>query len=45
MGLTAERAAKPYGITREESDAFALSSHSKAIKAIKSGRFAYNTMS
>src|ERR1700684_2574519 len=34
MGLTAERVAKHYGITREESDAFALSSHQKALEAI-----------
>jgi len=39
MGLTAERVAKRYGITREESDAFALSSHQKALTAIAAGRF------
>jgi acetyl-CoA acyltransferase len=39
MGLTAERVAKKYGITREESDAFALSSHQKALAAIEAGRF------
>jgi acetyl-CoA acyltransferase len=39
MGLTAERVAKHYGITREESDAFALSSHKKALAAIEAGRF------
>jgi acetyl-CoA acyltransferase len=39
MGLTAERVAKHYGITREESDAFALSSHQKALAAIAAGRF------
>src|SRR6202044_1544757 len=39
MGLTAERVAKHYGITREESDAFALSSHQKALAAIEAGRF------
>jgi acetyl-CoA acyltransferase len=44
MGLTAERVAKRYGITREESDAFALSSHNKAIKAIESGKFAEETV-
>jgi len=40
MGLTAERVAKHYGITREESDAFALSSHQKALAAIEAGRVA-----
>ena len=39
MGLTAERVAKHYGITREESDAFALGSHTKALAAIKAGKF------
>src|ERR1700678_185076 len=39
MGLTAERVAKHYGITREEQDAFALSSHQKALAAIAAGRF------
>ena len=39
MGLTAERVAKHYGISREESDAFALASHQKAIVAIAAGRF------
>jgi len=39
MGLTAERVAKHYGITREQSDAFALESHRKALAAIAAGRF------
>ena len=39
MGLTAERVAKHYGITREESDQFALASHQKALAAIAAGRF------
>jgi acetyl-CoA acyltransferase len=43
MGLTAERVAKRYGITREESDAFALHSHAKAMKAIESGKFVEET--
>jgi acetyl-CoA acyltransferase len=34
MGLTAERVAKHYGISREESDQFALGSHRKALAAI-----------
>ena len=40
MGLTAERVAKRCGITREESDRFALDSHEKAFKAISASRFA-----
>ena len=39
MGLTAERVAKHYEITREESDQFAYESHRKALAAIASGRF------
>jgi acetyl-CoA acyltransferase len=39
MGLTAERLAKHYGISREDADQFALQSHQKAIAAIHSGRF------
>ncbi|MCX7606268.1 MAG: acetyl-CoA C-acyltransferase [Bacteroidia bacterium] len=39
MGMTAEEVAKKYGITREESDAFALRSHQHALSAIASGKF------
>jgi acetyl-CoA acyltransferase len=39
MGLTAERVAKRFGITREESDRFALASHEKALAAQMAGRF------
>jgi acetyl-CoA acyltransferase len=39
MGLTAERVAKHYGITREQSDEFALQSHRKALAAIEAARF------
>jgi acetyl-CoA acyltransferase len=39
MGLTAERLAKHYGITREEADQFAYESHQKALAAIAAGRF------
>ena len=39
MGLTAERLAKHYGITREESDEFALASHQKALAAQAAGKF------
>jgi acetyl-CoA acyltransferase len=40
MGLTAERVAKHYGISREDADAFALASHKKALAAQAGGRFA-----
>jgi len=39
MGLTAENLARKYGISREESDRFALESHRKAIAAIDAGRY------
>ena len=39
MGITAENVAEKFGITREEQDAFALSSQQKAEAAITSGRF------
>jgi len=39
MGQTAEVLARQYGITREESDAFALESQHKAEAAISAGRF------
>jgi acetyl-CoA acyltransferase len=39
MGLTAEAVAKEYKVSREDQDQFALSSHVKAINAIKEGRF------
>ena len=40
MGLTAERVARHYHVSREDQDAFALSSHQKALDARASGRFA-----
>src|SRR5947209_288212 len=40
MGLTAERLAKRFGITREQADEFSLRSHQKAIAAIAAGKFA-----
>ncbi|MGP8251805.1 MAG: thiolase family protein [Terracidiphilus sp.] len=40
MGLTAERVAKHYGVSREDQDAFALASHKKALAAQAAGRFA-----
>jgi acetyl-CoA acyltransferase len=39
MGLTAERVAKHYGVSREDQDAFALASHEKALAAQAAGRF------
>jgi len=39
MGLTAERVAKHYGITREAADQFALGSHEKALAAQAAGKF------
>jgi acetyl-CoA acyltransferase len=39
MGLTAERLAKRFAITREQSDEFSLRSHQKALAAIQSGKF------
>ena len=39
MGLTAERVARHYGISREEQDAFALESHNRALAAQAAGRF------
>lgn len=39
MGHAAEFIADEYAITREEMDAFALSSHQKAVAAIDSGKF------
>ena len=40
MGLTAERVARHYEISRQDQDAFALSSHRKALAAQAVGRFA-----
>lgn len=40
MGLTGERVADKYSIGREEQDAYATSSHQKAIAAQQAGRFA-----
>ena len=39
MGLTAERLAKRYNITREMSDEFSVRSHKNAIAAIQAGKF------
>jgi len=39
MGITGENVAEKYGITREEQDEFAVSSHRKAVSAIRECRF------
>jgi acetyl-CoA acyltransferase len=39
MGLTAERVARRYGISRVDQDAFALASHQKALAGQAAGRF------
>jgi acetyl-CoA acyltransferase len=39
MGLTAERLAKRFNITREQADEFSVQSHKKAIAAIQAGKF------
>src|SRR3954466_10291550 len=39
MGLTAERLATRFGITREQADEFSYQSHQKALKAIAEGKF------
>jgi acetyl-CoA acyltransferase len=39
MGLTAERVAAHFGITREQQDEFAYGSHQKALAAIAAGKF------
>ncbi|MGA7460304.1 MAG: acetyl-CoA C-acyltransferase [Candidatus Korobacteraceae bacterium] len=39
MGLTAERVAKRYNITRQMQDEFSVASHQKAIAAIQAGKF------
>lgn len=39
MGIAAERLVEKYGLSRKEQDELALSSHQRAIRAIKEGRF------
>ena len=39
MGLTAERLARRFNITREQADEFSYNSHKKALAAIKAGNF------
>lgn len=45
MGLTAERVARNHNVAREDQDAFALSSHRKALAAQAAGRFAEELVS
>jgi acetyl-CoA acyltransferase len=45
MGLTAERLAQRFGITREAADEFSYRSHQKALAAIQAGRFTDETVS
>src|SRR5436305_8065398 len=44
MGLTAERLAQRFGITREQADEFSLQSHQKALAAITAGQFKYEVV-
>jgi acetyl-CoA acyltransferase len=44
MGLTAERLATRFGITREQCDQFSLRSHQKALAAIAAGKFDEETV-
>ncbi len=44
MGLTAERLAQRFGITREAADEFSLRSHQKALAAIQAGKFEEETV-
>jgi acetyl-CoA C-acetyltransferase len=39
MGVTAENVAEQYGVSREDSDAYAVRSHQRAAKAIEEGYF------
>jgi acetyl-CoA acyltransferase len=44
MGLTAERLAQRFGITRAQCDEFSLHSHQKALAAIAAGKFEEETV-
>jgi acetyl-CoA acyltransferase len=44
MGLTAERLATRFGITREAADEFSFRSHQKAMAAIQAGKFEDETV-
>jgi acetyl-CoA acyltransferase len=45
MGITAEKVAEQWRVSREDQDAFALASHQKALAAIKGGKFRAETTS
>ena len=45
MGMTGENVAEKYGITREQQDEFAVTSHRKAVQAWKECRFKSQVMS
>jgi acetyl-CoA acyltransferase len=45
MGLTAERLAQRFGISREQADEFSYQSHQKALTAIQAGKFEDETVS
>jgi acetyl-CoA acyltransferase len=44
MGLTAERLAQRFGVSREEADEFSYQSHQKALAAIQAGKFDEETV-
>jgi acetyl-CoA acyltransferase len=44
MGLTAERLAQRFGITRQQADEFSYQSHQKALAAIAAGKFEEETV-
>ncbi len=44
MGLTAEAVAKEFQVSRDEQDAFAFSSHQKALQAIQEGHFKHGIL-
>jgi acetyl-CoA acyltransferase len=45
MGITAEKVAEQWKVSREDQDAFALNSHRKALAAIQAGKFRAETTS
>jgi acetyl-CoA acyltransferase len=45
MGITAEKVAKQWKVSRDDQDAFALASHRKALSAIQGGKFRAETTS
>jgi len=44
MGLTAEEVQRRYSVTREDADAFAVRSHTNALRALREGLFADETV-